>query len=73
MAGHHLCAACAARPGGIEGHPDLHLDSTVRATADEAARTLFRCRTCHSLWARHYVGSGQFAWAVERVEAVSDA
>jgi len=43
-----VCAACAAGPVGVEGHPDL----LVRSLGENGLS--FACRDCQALWSRTY-------------------
>lgn len=51
-----LCAACAAGPERVEGHPDL-----LARSLGESGMS-FSCRHCQALWSRSYATDGKFAW-----------
>ena len=51
-----VCAACAAGPVGVEGHPDL----LVRSLGENGLS--FACRDCQALWSRTYSTHGHFVW-----------
>lgn len=54
-----LCDACARRPRGIDGHERLRQDG--------AGASCYRCEACKTLWGRNYVGSGEFAWELQKL------
>jgi hypothetical protein len=66
-----LCGTCNASPKGIDGHGDLHAQS--QPVDGRRGRLLFRCTTCGARWSRAYMGSGEFAWVLERMSEGDDA
>ncbi|HYC36091.1 MAG TPA: hypothetical protein VEC19_06695 [Usitatibacter sp.] len=59
----YLCEACAAHPGGIDGHASLKLEPSESASADGHAT--FACIRCDALWTRTYDGGGAFSWKLQ--------
>lgn len=63
MTNQPLCPLCAARPRRIDGHERLR-----HSPQEGRGKNLFRCEVCLAFWSRTYIGSGQFAWALEQID-----
>ena len=57
------CTRCAAGPDGLEGHPELALNTDGQPLYGQArGHHVFRCVACAIVWERHYEGGGNFRW-----------
>jgi hypothetical protein len=57
---YRTCPKCKNGLSGIEGHRQIVLEPSSKASEPAGAR--FRCGLCGTYWRRSYVGDGLFLW-----------